>query len=123
MTISIMKKGQKVRIKSSGKIGVIADSEFFHWGGRKHVRYEVKFDKQKDTVWYPKEELTTALTEHVKVTFSGEGGDVYLDVSIDHDKRDHIQVLLTGNPENLKKHNGLHVALACRLLEQLCDNS
>ena len=51
-----MKKGQKVRIKSSGKIGVIADSEFFHWGGRKHVRYEVKFDKQKDTVWYPKEE-------------------------------------------------------------------
>ena len=28
-----MKKGQKVRIKSSGKIGVIADSEFFHWGG------------------------------------------------------------------------------------------
>ena len=39
-----MKKGQKVRIKSTGKIGVIADSEFFHWGGRKHVRYEVKFD-------------------------------------------------------------------------------
>lgn len=118
-----MRKGQKVRIKSSGKIGVIADSEFFHWGGRKHVRYEVKFDKQKDTVWYPKEELTTALTEHVKVAFSGEGGDVYLDVSLNHDKKNSIHVLLTGNPENMKEHSGLHVSLATLLIKGLSDNS
>ena len=30
-----MKIGQKVRVKSTNKIGVIADTEFFHWGGRK----------------------------------------------------------------------------------------
>ena len=118
-----MKKGQKVRIKSSGKIGVIADSEFFHWGGRKHVRYEVKFDKQKDTVWYPKEELTTALTEHVKVAFSGEGGNVYLDVSLNHDKKNYIHVLLTGNPENIQEHYGLHVFLFNMLKERLYGNS
>ena len=118
-----MRKGQKVRIKSTGKIGVIADSEFFHWGGRKHVRYEVKFDKQKDTVWYPKEELTTALTEHVKVAFSGEGGDVYLDVSLNHDKRKNIEVILTGNPENMQEHRGLHVSLATLLIKELAGNS
>lgn len=118
-----MKKGQKVRIKSSGKIGVIADSEFFVLGRIKHVRYEVKFENQKDTVWYPKEELTTALTEHVKVTFSGEGGDLYMDISVDHVKRNSFQVVLTGNPESLKTHEGIHVTLATALLNQLSGNS
>ena len=118
-----MKKGQKVRIKSSGKIGVIADSEFFVLGRIKHVRYEVKFDNQKDTVWYPKEELTTALTEHVKVTFSGEGGDLHMDVSLNHDKRKNIEVILTGNPENMQEHRGLHVSLATLLIKELAGNS
>lgn len=111
-----MRKGQKVRIKSSGKIGVIADSEFFHWGGRKHVRYEVKFDKQKDTVWYPKEELSTDLVERVEVVISGEAGT--LNLGFEFGQEDY-QVTLTGVPDNLCGHKGKHVALATLLLESL----
>ena len=111
-----MKKGQNVRIKSSGKIGVIADSEFFHWGGRKHVRYEVKFDKQKDTVWYPKEELSTDLVERVEVVISGEAGT--LNLGFEFGQEDY-RVTLTGVPDNLCGHKGKHVALAALLIESL----
>ena len=123
MIISIMKKGQKVRIKSSGKIGVIADSEFFHWGGRKHVRYEVKFDKQKDTVWYPKEELSTDLVERTTMIIKGENGTLNLVFTEDKDKGDCMRIIITGNPENLKEHKGTHLWLASVLLERLSSNS
>lgn len=115
-----MKKGQKVRIKSSGKIGVIADSEFFHWGGRKHVRYEVKVDKQKDTVWYPKEDLSTDLVERVEVVISGEAGT--LNLGFEFGQEDN-KVTLTGVPDNLCVHKGKHVALATLLLESLSSLS
>ena len=118
-----MKKGQKVRIKSSGKIGVIADSEFFHWGGRKHVRYEVKFDKQKDTVWYPKEELSTDLVERTTMIIKGENGTLNLVFTEDKDKGDCMRIIITGNPENLKEHKGTHLWLASVLLERLSSNS
>lgn len=118
-----MKKGQKVRIKSSGKIGVIADSEFFHWGGRKHVRYEVKFDKQKDTVWYPKEELSTDLVERTTMIIKGENGTLNIVFTEDKDKGDCMRIKITGNPENLKEHKGTHIWLASVLLERLSSNS
>ena len=118
-----MKKGQKVRIKSSGKIGVVADSEFFHWGGRKHVRYEVKFDKQKDTVWYPKEDLSTDLVERTTMVIKGENGSLNLVFTEDKDKGDCIRLEITGNPENLREHKGTHLWLASVLLERLSSNS
>ena len=114
-----MKKGQKVRIKSSGKIGVIADSEFFHWGGRKHVRYEVKVKGQASTCWYPKEDLSTDLAVRATIVFSGENGTLNLDVSFDCDKKDGIHVEITGEPENLNEHRGLHSNLAYLLLKGL----
>ena len=118
-----MKKGQKVRIKSSGKIGVIADSEFFYWNHRKHVRYEVKFDKQKDTVWYPKEDLSTDLVERATIIFNGENGSLNLVVSHDREKKDGIHAELTGNPDDLGVHHGLHARLAILLIKRLCGNS
>lgn len=119
-----MKKGQKVRIKSSGKIGVIADSEFFHWGGRKHVRYEVKVEGQKGSCWYPKEDLSVDLVERAKIIIQGEDGELHLDVSNDNRMdKEGLQIVLTGSPENLKEHRGLHVALATLLLRQLASNS
>ena len=118
-----MKIGQKVRVKASGKIGVIADSEFFYWNRRRHVRYEVKFENQKDTVWYPKEDLSTDMVEKLKITFSGENGTLYLDLCLNHDKYDGIHTEISGDPENLKNHNGLHVWAACELLKKISSNS
>lgn len=111
-----MKKGQKVRIKSSGKIGVIADSEFFVWGRTKHVRYEVKMEGQKTTCWYPKEYLSTDLVERVKVVISGEAGTMNLDFEFGQEDN---KITLSGNPDNLCVHKGKHVALATLLLEGL----
>ena len=111
-----MRKGQKVRVKSTNKIGVIADTEFFHWGGRKHVRYEVKVEGQKNTCWYPKEALSIDLVERVKVVISGEAGTINLDFEFVQEKG---HVTLSGNPDNLCIHKGKHVALATLLLERL----
>ena len=118
-----MKKGQKVRIKSSGKIGVIADSEFFHWGGRKHVRYEVKVDGQKNTCWYPKENLTTDMIEKTDVVFRGENGTLLFKLTYDHLKKAGLHVELTGTPENLNEHKGTHAYLASVFVKMLSNNS
>ena len=114
-----MKKGQKVRVKSSGRIGVIADSEFFSWNYKKHVRYEVKFEGQKNTCWYPKEELSTELVEKATVVITAEGGSVTLVISNDMEKNDGCHIEITGCPENLRVHQGLHVSLATILLKGL----
>ena len=118
-----MKKGQKVRIKSSGKIGVIADSEFFVWGRVKHVRYEVKVDGQKNTCWYPKEELTTDLVERATVVFSGENGSLSIEFSFHREKNYSMDLTLTCNPENILEHYGLHVFFFNMLKERLYSNS
>lgn len=118
-----MKKGQKVRIKSSGKIGVIADSEFFVWGRIKHVRYEVKVDGQKNTCWYPKEELSTDLIERATVVFSGETGSLSVEFSLYRENNFSMDSKLTCTPENLLEHKGLHVFLFNMLKERLYSNS
>ena len=118
-----MRKGQEVRIKSTNKIGVIADSEFFYWGGRKHVRYEVKIEGQKNTCWYPKENLTTDMVEKTEVVFSGENGTLLFTLTRDLLMKDDYHVELTGTPENLKEHKGTHAYLASIFFKMLCNNS
>ena len=120
-----MRKGQKVRIKSSGKIGMIADSEFFYWNHRKHVRYEVKVKGQNTTCWYPKEDLTTDLVERATVVFSGETGTMSVEFSLhgDREKNYSLNSKLTCNPDNLQEHNGLHVFLFNMLIKELSSNS
>ena len=118
-----MRKGQKVRVKSTNKIGVIADTEFFYWGGRKHVRYEVKFEGQMNTCWYPKEALSTDLVERATVIFSGENGSLNVEFSLDREKDYSMNVKLSCNPEDILKHNGLHVFLFNMLKNNLYSNS
>lgn len=115
-----MKKGQKVRIKSTNKVGVIADSEFFMWKGKKHVRYEVKFEDKPLTCWYPASELVSP-KEVVKVTFEGDGGKLFAVLELDWSMETPPTIELTGFPENLKDHKGSYVALAHRFIETLSD--
>lgn len=118
-----MRKGQKVRVKSTNKIGVIADTEFFHWGGRKHVRYEVKFEGQKNTCWYPKENLTTDMIEETDVVFRGENGTLLFKLTCDHLKKGGFHGELTGTPERLNDHKGTHAKLATIFLQMLSNIS
>lgn len=118
-----MKKGQKVRVKQTNKIGVIADTEFFHWGGRKHMRYEVKFEGQMNTCWYPKEKLTTDMIEKTEVVFRGENGTLLFTMTHNHLKKDGYHVELTGTPERLNDHKGTHANLASIFINMLSNNS
>lgn len=116
-----MKKGQKVRVKSNNKVGVIADSEFFYWKGRKNIRYEVRFEDQLLSCWYPAEALALP-TEVVKVTIEGDNGKLFLNVNWDWSPQGDVKLTLTGHPENLKQHKGLHLVIAGALMEALRES-
>ncbi len=114
-----MKKGQKVRVLADNRVGVIADSHFFHWGGKRMVQHQVKFpDTKGDAPWFPAEKLTTKIVEETSAVITGEKGIVYLTFSQDHAKGT-SSLCMTGSPENLKEHRGTHVSLAFAMLAGL----
>lgn len=114
-----MKKGQKVRILADNRIGIVADSHFINWGGKRLVQHQVKFpDTKGEAPWFPAEKLTTKLVEDTKVVITGEKGTLYLTFSQNHAKGT-SSLCMTGNPENLKEHRGTHLALATAMLEGL----
>lgn len=114
-----MKKGQKVRVLADGRVGVITDTHFVNWGGKRLVQCQVKFPRTKgEAPWFPIEQLTTRLVEHTNVVITGEKGTLYLTFSINHGKGT-SSLTMTGNPENLKEHRGTHISLASAMLEGL----
>lgn len=72
-----MKKGNKVRVISDNRIGIIADQMFFTLGGKKTVRVLVKFEGDKQPVWMDRSLLTTELIERVTITFRSKEEDQY----------------------------------------------
>lgn len=112
-----MKKGQKVRVLADNRVGIVADSHFFHWGGKRMVQHQVKFpDTKGDAPWFPADKLTTNLKEVTTVVIKGEKGTLNLTYTINHDTDGGSTLELRGNPENLKEHNGAHLFLADCLL-------
>lgn len=107
-----MKKGQKVRVLADNRVGIVADSHFFHWGGKRMVQHQVKFpDTKGDAPWFPAEKLTTDMVEKATVVITGEKGTLRFSFKINHDR--HTTCLeMTGTPENLKEHQGTHTSLA-----------
>ena len=87
------------------------------------MRYEVKFEGQKNTCWYPIESLTTDMIEKTDVVFRGENGTLLLKLTYDHLKKGGFHGELTGTPENLNEHKGIHSYLASFFLKMLSNNS
>lgn len=113
-----MRKGQKIRILKDNSIGIIADSTFFVLDGKKHIRYEVRKKNEREGRWFPAEELGP-VTSTLKVTMSCDNGQtLYADLSMNYDK-ENLSLALTGNPDNLKVHKGLHVTIMNKLLNSL----
>ena len=112
-----MKKGQKVRVLADNRIGIVADSHFINWGGKRLVQHQVKFPNTKgDAPWFPAEKLTTDLVEKATIAITGEKGTLHFTTKFNHDK--HTTCLeMTGTPENLKEHQGTHVSLAQAFIE------
>lgn len=114
-----MKKGQKVRVLADNRIGIVADSHFINWGGKRLVQHQVKFPNTKgDAPWFPAEKLTTNLVEKTTLVINGEKGSLTLTFSCNHDKGSST-LDMVGNPENLKEHKGTHMFLATAFVEGL----
>ena len=107
-----MKKGQKVRVLADNRVGIVADSHFFQWGGKRMVQHQVKSpDTKGDAPWFPADKLTTDVVERATVVITGEKGTLRFFFMINHDR--HTTCLeMKGTPENLKEHQGIHVSLA-----------
>ena len=114
-----MKKGQKVRVLADGRVGVVADTHFVNWGGKRLVQCQVKFPRTKgEAPWFPIEQLTTELVERTTIQIKGEKGSLNLVFSSNHEKLT-SNLIITGEPEDLTKHKGAHAMVAAAFLEGL----
>ena len=114
-----MKKGQKVRVLADGRVGIVADSHFFSWGGKRMAQYQVRFpDTKGEAPWFPADKLTTNLVEKTNVVITGEKGTLYLTFTNNHDKHT-SQLSMTGEPEDLTQHKGTHAMVAAAFLQGL----
>ena len=114
-----MKIGQKVRVLADGRVGIVADTHFINWGGKRLVQCQVKFPRTKgEAPWFPIEKLTTELVERTTIVIKGEKGTLNLVFTNNHDKHT-SQLVMTGEPENIASHKGTHVVIAGAFLEGL----
>ena len=114
-----MKKGQKVRVLADGRVGIVADSHFINWGGKRLVQYQVKFPNTKgEAPWFPADQLTANLVECTTIVVSGEKGTINMVFTNNHDKLT-SNLSVTGEPEDLTKHKGAHAMVAAAFLEGL----
>ena len=83
-----MKKGQKVRVLADGRVGIVADSHFFHWGHKKMVQHQVKFpDTKGEAPWFPSDKLGS-IFEKCKMTITSEQEKpIELDILLNHDTK------------------------------------
>lgn len=89
-----MKKGQKVRVLADGRVGIVADSHFFNWGGKRMVQYQVKFPNSKgEDPWFPSEKLGSIM-EKCKLTIIGEDKkEIIVEAELNHDlKKINVEV-------------------------------
>lgn len=114
-----MKKGQKVRVLADGRVGIVVDTHFINWGGKRLVQCQVKFPRTKgEAPWFPIEKLTTELIERTTIVIKGEKGTLNLVFTNNHDKHT-SQLVMTGEPEDIASHKGTHVSIAGAFLEGL----
>ena len=114
-----MKKGQKVRVLADGRVGIVADTHFINWGGKRLVQCQVKFPRTKgEAPWFPIEKLTTELVERTTIIIKGEKGTLNLVFANNHDKHT-SHLVMTGDPEDIASHKGTHMAIAGALLQGL----
>ena len=114
-----MKKGQKVRVLADGRVGIVVDTHFINWGGKRLVQCQVKFPRTKgEAPWFPIEKLTTELVERTTIVIKGEKGTLNLVFANNHDKHT-SHLVMTGDPEDIASHKGTHMAIAGALLQGL----
>lgn len=83
-----MKKGSKVRVLATGKVGTVCDSTFFKLGNKKEIRVEVKFDDRPEPVWYRRDELGSIFEDLMVKVSDDRGRSIVFDMKYDHSKEE-----------------------------------
>ena len=96
-----MKKGSKVRVLATNKVGTVSDSEFFVLGNRKHIRVEVKFDDKPEPVWYKREELGCIYEDLMMKLSDDRGRSIIFDMRYDHGS-EQLSINVDCCPKNIQ---------------------
>lgn len=122
-----MKKGTRVRVLRTNKIGTIADKQFIRKGGETKIYCRVKLDKNpKQDTWYFADQLGDT-KECATVTMADEKGrTLVFNVTQYYDKspdEDNVKVVLTaGDGSRLLDHRyGFHFNLASIFMKALVE--
>lgn len=94
-----MKKGSKVRVLATNKVGTVSDSEFFVLGNRKHIRVEVKFEDKPEPVWYKREELGSIYEDLMIKLSDDRGRSIIFDMRYDHASQN-MSINVNACPQN-----------------------
>lgn len=114
-----MKKGSKVRVLATDKVGTVSDSEFFVLGNRKHIRVEVKFDDKPEPVWYKREELGSIYEDLMMKISDDRGRAITFDMKYDHSTKN-MGINVDFMPKSVKElSNSVIGALACMYFDAL----
>lgn len=104
-------KKQRVRILATGELGTVTDRVLMKRSGTPMLYYQVKLDSQPNLDrWYWADQLGDT-RERCRVTFENEDGQTVLcEMERDYEK-DGLFLRMSGRPENLMEHRGLHASL------------
>ena len=110
--------GLRVRVLATGELGTVTDRVLMPGrDGRARPYVQVRLDNRPGLDrWFWLDQLG-GTRERCRATFEAENGQVLVaDLTMDYDK-EKMSVKITGKPENIKEHHGLHAVLAAKLVE------
>lgn len=120
MNIKRHSKKQRVIVRETGELGTVTDRVLMKRGGKPTLYCQVKLDGHPNIDrWYWADQLGET-KEHAVCTFRCGGQELTADVVLDHDTQ-RLHFTLTGQPENLKEHRGLHIRLLADMVESLTE--
>lgn len=122
MNKTILRK-QRVRILATGELGTVAEKVFIkRQGGQRPELYcNVALDKKPgEERWYWANQLG-GTKEYAQATFKAGGQEVNVQVTLNHET-ERMSFTVTGTPQNLKEHKGLHIQMLMAMLYKYSAN-
>lgn len=119
MNKPILRK-QRVRILATNELGTVMEKVFIKRTGsqRPELYCNVQPDKKPgEERWYWASELGET-KETARAVFTEGGNEMRVNVTLDHEKQT-MKFDITGTPQNLKEHNGLHALMAAAMITHL----
>lgn len=111
-------KRQRVRVLETGELGTVTDQQLIPRRGKLHRYVQVRLDKHPHLDrWYWDDQLG-GTREEARATFACGGQELCVHVARNYET-DRLEIGLTGTPENLKGHRGLHMMLMTAMMASL----